>query len=150
MSPVKNHVRGIGLTSGEKMQVLNLYKTVSKDNPEICVRDLVDKVAKSIGIGVSSVYRIMKEYKSAGEFKSPVKNKPKTKTIISEADEIVKNAIRRKVHSFYFNKDNPTLDKILSAVNDDPDLPDFKRTTMFHLLKNLGFEYKKRNRNSGL
>ena len=97
---------------------------------------------KTIGVGVSSVYRIMKEYKSAGEFKSPVKNKPKTKTIISEADEIVKNAIRRKVHSFYFNKEIPTLDKILSAVNDDPDLPDFKRTTMFHLLKNLGFEYE--------
>ncbi|PSN30176.1 hypothetical protein C0J52_24176 [Blattella germanica] len=52
--------------------------------------------------------------------------------------------------SFYFNKEIPTLNKTLSAVNDDPDLPDFKRTTMFHLLKNLEFEFKKRNRNSGL
>ncbi|PSN56290.1 hypothetical protein C0J52_00407 [Blattella germanica] len=54
------------------MQVLNVYKK----NPEICVRDLVNVVAKSIGIGVSSIYRIM-EYKSAWEFKSPVKLKRK-------------------------------------------------------------------------
>ena len=66
---MKNHVRGKGLTSIEFVQ--------NSINPEICVRDLVDKVAKSIGIGVSCVYRIMKEYKSAGEFKSPVKNRAK-------------------------------------------------------------------------
>ena len=53
---------------------MNLYKSLSKKNPDIYVlSDIVDKVAKSIGIGRRSMYRILKEYKSTDEFKSPVK-----------------------------------------------------------------------------
>jgi hypothetical protein len=32
----------------------------------------------------------------------------------------------------------------LAAVNNDPDLPDFKRTTLYVLLKELDFVYEKR------
>lgn len=60
-------------------------------------------------------------------------------------------AIRRKVHTFFFNNELPTLDKILAAVNDDESLPDFSRSTLYKLLKEvLKFKYLKRNRKSGL
>jgi hypothetical protein len=36
------------------------------------------------------------------------------------------------------------LNSLLAAVNNDLDLPDFKRTTSYVLLKELGFLYEKR------
>ena len=95
---------------------------------------------------MSSVFKILREYKSIDHVQSPKKNKPKLKTVIHETDDVVKSAIRRKVHGYFFNNDLPTVDKILRTVNDDEDLPNFKRTTMYHLLKNIGFKFDKRNR----
>ena len=76
------------------------------------------------------MHRILKEYKGTGEFKLPMKPKPKTKTIIKETEEMIKNSIRRKVHLFYLI---PTLNKILSA-------DDFKRTNMWDLNSRKGIE----------
>lgn len=39
---------------------------------------------------------------------------------------------------------------MLQVINDDPDLPSFSRTSLQRLLKDLQFEYTKRNRNSAL
>ena len=39
MSPLKKHMRGKGLTSGEKIQIVNVYKTRLKDNPKTTVRE---------------------------------------------------------------------------------------------------------------
>lgn len=34
------------------------------------------------------------------------------------------------------------MNSVLHSVNCDPELPDFKRTTLFKLLKEIGFTYK--------
>jgi hypothetical protein len=59
-------------------------------------------------------------------------------------NDFVRSGIRRKVHGFYFKNHPPTLYSLLAAVNNDLDLPDFKRTTLYVLLKELGFVYEKR------
>ena len=58
MSPVKIHVRGKGLTSGEKIQIVNVYKTLLNDNPGITVRDIGCKVALSMGVAISTVFKV--------------------------------------------------------------------------------------------
>jgi hypothetical protein len=58
--------------------------------------------------------------------------------------DFVRSGIRRKVHEFYFKNQPPTLNSLLAAVNNELDLPDFKRTTLYVLLKELGFVYEKR------
>jgi uncharacterized protein (UPF0147 family) len=58
--------------------------------------------------------------------------------------DFVRSGIRRKVHEFYFKNQPPTLSSPLAAVNNDPDIPDFKRTTLYVLLKEMGFVYEKR------
>lgn len=42
-SPVKKHVRGKGLTSGEKIQIVNVYKTLLKETPKIAIRHIIKK-----------------------------------------------------------------------------------------------------------
>ncbi|KAJ8728989.1 hypothetical protein PYW07_006685 [Mythimna separata] len=45
----------------------------------------------------------------------------------------------------------PTLDKILEAVNSDDSLPDFKRSSLYKIIKNtFKFTYIKRSRKSAL
>ena len=103
-----------------------------------------------MGVAVSTVFKILNEYKSTGEVKSPVKIKPKSKTTISDTEESVKCAIRRKVDTFFFNNEIPTVKKIMACVNEDPDLPNYKKSTFYELMKHIGFKYDKRQRNSRL
>jgi transposase len=65
-------------------------------------------------------------------------------------DEFAKNAVRRHVHSIWFRREIPTIDKIHQAVSADDNLPSISRTNLFHLLKDLDFRYCKRSRNSAM
>lgn len=51
-------------------------------------------------------------------------------------EELDRNAVRQKIHSFWLKNEQPTIDKILQAVNDDPGLPNFKRTVLYETIKN--------------
>lgn len=150
IAPLQKHKQGKGFHTGEKTQIINVYNSLMEENPNIAVRDIVAKVASSLGVGKSSVFNILKEYRITGEVKSPKKQKPKEKTIINATDECTKTAIRRNIHAFFFRNEIPTLDKICTVVNSDPDLPNFSRTTLYRLLNHIGFTYEKRNRNSCL
>ncbi|KAH9382805.1 hypothetical protein HPB48_023367 [Haemaphysalis longicornis] len=58
----------------------------------------------------------------------------------------VKHAIRLKVQSMYAKREIPTLDSVRKAVNEDDDLPNFTKTTLWRLMKDMGFTYDKRMR----
>jgi hypothetical protein len=63
-------------------------------------------------------------------------------------DEDSKYAIRRIVHSFFFKNEPLTLDKVLTAIHADGDLPKLTRSVLWKSLKELNFCFKKRNRKS--
>lgn len=48
--------------------------------------------------------------------------------VVNKIDDFDKNAIRRKVHSFWLIKDLPTIAKLLIAINEDKSLPNIKET----------------------
>nr|CAH7725916.1 unnamed protein product [Callosobruchus chinensis] len=104
------------------------------------VEELVQKVAVISGISRTSVYRIVREYKSNHSLSEP-KAYPSRKKITEAIDDFDRGAIRRKVHSFFFRNELPTVDIILKDVNEDTDLPNFKRTTFYQLLKELDFRF---------
>ncbi|XP_067131417.1 uncharacterized protein [Centruroides vittatus] len=143
------HQQGKSLRSSDKRIVLNLFNSLTETNPELCVNDIVKMVAKTTGISERSIYRIRKEYFTNGKVITPSKTRKRTQ-LVDKYDEFTKCAIRGKVHNFYFLNELPTADKVLQAVNDDPDLPDFTRSTIYNLLKLLNFKYTNRNRNSRL
>nr|CAH7764962.1 unnamed protein product [Callosobruchus chinensis] len=111
------------------------------------VEELVQKVAVISEISRTSVYRIVREYRSNHSLSEP-KAYPSRKKITEAIDDFDRCAIRRKVHSFFFRNKLPTVDKILKDVNEDTDLPNCKRTTFYQLLKELDFRFLKRGRNS--
>lgn len=100
------------------------------------------------GLGLKTVERTLAEYKTKGTVSSPNKRKIR-ETVIHKTDDSDLNAIRLKVHSFWLKREIPTLNKILAAVNEDNNLPNFWKT-LHSILQHLNFQYIKKNRNSAL
>ncbi|KAH9376934.1 hypothetical protein HPB48_002751 [Haemaphysalis longicornis] len=90
---------------------------------------------------------------SAWELVSP-KRRPRDVTTSStrtvKHDSFTVHAIRLKVQSMYAKTEIPTLDSVRKAVNEDDDLANFTKTTLWRLMKDMGFTYDKRIRNLGI
>jgi len=135
--------------------VVNLYNGLVKkqlenpDSPRLTLRQTIVEISKSTGLGQRTVQTTLSEYKNQGTVSSP-NNKRKKASIVNTVEEFVKNAIRQLIHNFWRRREVPTLVKILTAVNEDETLPNFKRSSFQKVLKDLQFEYLKKNRNSAL
>ncbi|KAE9529194.1 hypothetical protein AGLY_011990 [Aphis glycines] len=144
-----NMIAFIIIHTCQKEMIINLYKDLMRKEPEIRYEDLLFRLSEGSGIGIGTIKKTLREYKSTGKVSSP-KNKKLRSTICEKLDDFDKNAIRQKIHQFWFRKEIPTLAKIIQAVQDDPGLPNLSRSSFQRLLKDMQFEYTKRNRNSAL
>ncbi|KAE9522521.1 hypothetical protein AGLY_017086 [Aphis glycines] len=148
-SPVKRNPNGRFVGSRQKVMIINLYKTKCEEQPDIKYKPLIAYLSKASGIGRDTIVNTIRNYKNDNQLKSP--NKTKIRSRINEKiDDFDKNAIRLKIHSFWLRNEVPTLKKIVQAISDDPNLPTIPRTSLQRILKELGFEYTKRARNSAL
>ena len=129
-----------------KTIVLNVHDALVHQTPSSTVRNLVSACANMTGVSESTIYRLLRERKSGTV--APPKQSPGRTPI--QIDEDVKSIIRRKVHNFYFNREIPTLDKILNAVKEDETLPNVGRKKLWRILHQLNFSWEKHNRKSML
>jgi hypothetical protein len=67
---VKKHAQGRGFYRGEETTIINVYKTLLKDNSHTAISDTAGKVASSMGVAMSSVFKILREYKPTGQVQS--------------------------------------------------------------------------------
>ncbi|KAL4154003.1 hypothetical protein QTP88_001836 [Uroleucon formosanum] len=148
-TPVKKNPCGKFVGSRQKQMILNLYKRKIDEQPSITVKEVMKLLSRDTGIGQNTIQRTIAEYKNAKPIKSPNKKKIRL-TFKEKVDDFERNAIRKKVHDFWFSRQVPTLDKILISVNSDPTLNTYKRTNLYYLLRELNFTYCKRGRNSAL
>lgn len=151
LSPPKKR-QSRALSRGEKEIILNTFKSQAEDSGNFLnatTSEVVRDTAYKTGTSERSIYRVVREYKTQKKLKSPKKPK-KRKNVLAKIDDFDRNAIRRKVHEFYFRNELPTIDRVLKNVNNDEDLPNFCRSTFYNLLKELNFRYVKRGRDSAL
>ncbi|XP_060875351.1 uncharacterized protein LOC132948737 [Metopolophium dirhodum] len=149
MTPKKKNPKGKPVCSGQKLIIINHYKSVLNNSGKMKFRELITHISENLGIGYHTVRKTISEYNTTKCVKSPNRKRQKP-GIVDKIDEFDKNAIRRKVHSFWFNKELPTIPKLLSAINEDETLPNIKKTSLGIVLKSLNFKYTKRQRNSFL
>ncbi|KAE9523362.1 hypothetical protein AGLY_016310 [Aphis glycines] len=154
-SPKKKNPCGKFIGTGQKQIIINLYKDEvnqqleNPESPRLNYRQMVLKISKASGIGQRTIQTTLAEYKNKGTVSSPNKKKIRP-TIIEKVDDFDKNAIRQKIHSFWFNREVPTIAKMLTAINEDEQLPSMKRSSFQKILKELQFVYVKKSRNSAL
>ncbi|KAJ8959360.1 hypothetical protein NQ318_022046 [Aromia moschata] len=112
-------------------------------------KDIQDDIsAKYKGVGVASVYNILREYKSTNGLQ-PTKAYRRQRVILDNIDEETKCAVRCLIHSFFVKNEVPTIKNILAAIKENDVIPNFRKTTFKCLLRKIGFRYGKR-RNSYL
>lgn len=147
--PIKKNPKGKIVSLQQKKVIINLYKSKISNQPNFKLKELVKMISVETGLGNCTVQSTICNYKNKGIVKLP--NLTKCRHSIKEkTDHFEKNAIRRKIHAFWCNYEVPTLDKIVMAINEDPNLNTYKRSNLYRLLKDLGFVYSVRGRNSGL
>ena len=97
------------------------------------------------GVPTRSVRRILAEKQSSflGAFKSPIKRYKQSRERIF-VDDFDRDAIRRKIHRMYEDKQHLTLAIIRQALRTDG-LFFGGKTSLSKLLKEMGFSYKKIN-----
>lgn len=110
---------------------------------------MISEISTLTGIGRETIINTISEYRKTGHTSSPQRKRIRT-TLFHKIDDMDRNGIRQTIHSFWLRRELPTIDKILTAVNENPSLPNFKRTTLFKVIKQLNFVYTKRKRCSVL
>lgn len=142
-SPKRQKISTLSLN--EKIIITNVFKYIKNDETlNLSVDDSVQKCSLMTGVGKTSIYRILKEEKTGGA----TAPKPKPGKAKLEVTEHVKISLRRIVHGFFIEKKIPTLDLILEAVKNDPQLPTMGRTKLWSVLKSINFRYEKFQRKS--
>lgn len=142
-SPTKRCSKNSPLSLSEKVIILNVHDCIKHDYPSFTVLEIVERCSRMTGIGKSTIFKLLRERKVAGQVESP-KQKPGRPTKV--LDENTKCIIRRTVHFFYFKKEIPTLDKILMELGRDDSIPLISRKLLWKTLKNMDFAWEKHNR----
>lgn len=86
---------------------------------------------------------------------TPNKKRPRAvgkRSRLMKYDDFTLSCIRRKFHAFFRRNEIPTLDKLLRQLNDNAEIfpQNISRTTLYRLLKDMGFSYERRRRQAAL
>lgn len=79
-----------------------------QQHPNMKYKECMSSISEESGIGMRTVTTTISEYKKTGEVKSPNKQQIRP-TINDKIDDFDKNAIRHKIHAFWFRREIPTL-----------------------------------------
>ncbi|RZF32598.1 hypothetical protein LSTR_LSTR011045 [Laodelphax striatellus] len=142
--------RGKPFNTGERDTVLKVFEYFRTSNSDKSVDFAVSRTSEATGISKRSVYRLRTEQKK-GSVKTPRKTKIRNvykncRTV--KYDGFTISAIRKTVHSFLKRNVPPTMKHVLVKTNEDPDLPNFKKTTLYRLLMDSGFAFEKHSNKS--
>ena len=110
--------------------------------PKIPVKSLLKRTSECMGVSHASIKRIRREGQTLEpKFSTPGKKRHR-KFEASNLDEFDIAVIRRKIHSMYEAGNIPTLDKLLPEVKESTNFKG-SRTSLWRILKKMGFKYAK-------
>lgn len=129
--------------------VINIYKDIISNTPDKKYMDIINRIRELTGLGRDTVKKTISQYKSTKTVASPNRKRSKA-SMFDKIDDLDRTGLRRTIHAIWLKRELPTIDRILFDVNGDPTLPNFKRTSLFHVIKKLDFVFTKRKRCSVL
>ncbi|VVC27951.1 Ribonuclease H-like domain,Winged helix-turn-helix DNA-binding domain [Cinara cedri] len=145
----KKNPSGKIISSSQRQMIVNLYKAKLVQIPGATIRKYRQIISKELGIGEKTVSNTIAEYNNTKTVTSPSKKRIRI-SFRNVFDEFHRSTIRRHVHSFWFKRQLPTVDKLYRVVSNDNTLPSISRTDLFKLLKSMNFDYTERNQNNAL
>lgn len=95
-----------------------MFKDTKDKTPDIKYQEMISEISRVSGIGRRTVISTISEYKHEGTVTSTNTKRVRT-TLFDKIDDLERNCLQQKVHSFWLRRELPTIDKILYAINDD-------------------------------
>ncbi|GFY38867.1 DDE_3 domain-containing protein [Trichonephila inaurata madagascariensis] len=134
---------------------MNVYSRLREENPQESISEIVRKVSELTGVSKRTVFRLKMEKKTLSTLSSPDKKRPGAVGLrkrLVKYDDFTLSCIRRKIHGFFRKNEIPTLSEVLKEVNDDAEIfsKNISRSTLYRLLKDMGFTFEKRKRQAVL
>ena len=124
------------------MSVRKFFEKEREKQKSILHDQIVKRTSAACGVGTATVVRICKEYEgNSGLLSSPEKRYTASRVQIV-LDDFNVEAIRKEVHAFYGRKEYPTLNSLLGVLK-DKNLFQGGRTTLWKVLREMGFRHKK-------
>lgn len=127
----------------QKEILINLYKEHMKAEPNMLYQNMLKSISKLSGMGTKTIAKTISEYKCSGTVSSLYRKRIK-RSIFEKFNYSEKHKIRQIIHSFWFRRELPTLDKILRAINYDDSVPNISRSNLHRILKKMDFVYIKK------
>lgn len=142
---VDMNVRKQRITTQAKKIILQVHKHLREQDEKISETDLEMKTAATTGVSISSLHRI-KQQSKRGLIHSPP---PRTRKapVIGAVDDLKRDYIRREILSFYEREESPTIDALLKRIKGQPVGFSGCVSTLRKLVSQLGFRYKRVERN---
>lgn len=151
MSEIRKRKKGQVLNNNERQLILNLINYLKKKHSEKSISEVIREISKATGCSERTIYKIRKE---ASKGITVINNRTRLRKNENKNsrnikyDSFIKSLIRKKIHNHFLQNISPTLNTILSLVNNDSNLPNFKRSTLHTLLKEIGFVYEQKGKKS--
>ena len=130
------------LVSQARNIVLHVFKYF-KDKEEK-TEEALKKTSEATKVSQALISKIRLQGKRSveGVIKSPA-HYSRLASVLGGIDNFDREAIRREVLSFYERGELPTLDSLLERIKEPPINYKGARTSLWKLLKSMGFKYKK-------
>jgi hypothetical protein len=88
------------------MLVINLYKDILMKSPGIKYEDIVTNLSGVSGLGRETISKTIAEYRRTNTVISPNKKRIKA-SLFDKIDDLDRNGLRQKVHSFWLRRELP-------------------------------------------
>lgn len=129
------------LTSQTRKIIMNVYNYFRHHHERESETDVMIRTAAATGISIRSLQRIKQQHRS-GVIKSPP-SRTRISPVMGALDDFDNDCVRREILSFYERGEIPTVDALLKRVKEPPVSFSGASSSLYKLVKQLGFRYRK-------
>ncbi|KAK4307375.1 hypothetical protein Pmani_020894 [Petrolisthes manimaculis] len=124
--------------------IWNVYRYFSAQWGGDSSAEVLEKTAKATHVSVKTVRRVQRQASECdpNPITSPVYH-PKKLRVRIKLDDFDKECIRKEVLSFYERGEIPTVDALLERVREEPVKFEGGKTTLWKVIREIGFKYAK-------
>lgn len=147
-----NQLRGTGpyrvspkkFSSQSRNIIMNIIRFFGNDGSCKTLTEVVHKTAAATGVSRSTVEKIKSQGVKSSEgviYSPPPTARPFP--ITGQLDEFDRGCIRREILSFYEHGELPTISRLLEKVKTPPINFSGSRSSLYRIVRQMGFKYKK-------
>ncbi|XP_064099871.1 uncharacterized protein LOC135210878 isoform X1 [Macrobrachium nipponense] len=131
-------------TSQSQNIIMNVYEYFCEKSPHITVTEQEKMTVAATKVSLRTVQRIKAiMYRSPGGKISSPEPPIRHSSVMDNLDEFDRECVRREILSFYERNEFPTVNKLLKRVRDPPLSYAGSRSSLYKLVKNIGFNFRK-------